>query len=153
MPITRTAMIDDDGSGTTGTILNNAWKQELYNQVDAFVPISPVTKLCYGVNTNESLVNDYYHNYRAPAGDTHVIWSLAPTKIVGITGFQEEPQGTMHLLINIAGFAIYLYHQNAGSTANNRIICPDYTDPFILQPWRAVWMTWGLFNNWMLLKA
>jgi len=37
MAITRTAMIDDDGSGTTGTILNNAWKQELYNQIDAQV--------------------------------------------------------------------------------------------------------------------
>jgi hypothetical protein len=36
MPITRTAMIDDDGTGTTGTIINNAWKQELYNQIDAF---------------------------------------------------------------------------------------------------------------------
>jgi hypothetical protein len=35
MPITRTAMIDDDGSGTTGTIFNNAWKQEFYNQIDA----------------------------------------------------------------------------------------------------------------------
>jgi hypothetical protein len=35
MSITRTAMVDDDGSGTTGTILNNAWKQELYNQIDA----------------------------------------------------------------------------------------------------------------------
>jgi hypothetical protein len=37
MPITRTAMVDDDGSGTTGTILNNAWKQELYNQIDTLV--------------------------------------------------------------------------------------------------------------------
>ena len=34
MAITRTPMIDDDGSGTTGTILNHAWKQELYNQID-----------------------------------------------------------------------------------------------------------------------
>jgi len=34
MAITRTSMQDDDGSGTTGTILNNAWKQELYNQID-----------------------------------------------------------------------------------------------------------------------
>ena len=34
MAITRTGMIDDDGSGTTGTILNNAWKQELYDQID-----------------------------------------------------------------------------------------------------------------------
>jgi hypothetical protein len=36
MPITRTAMIDDDGSGTTGTIINNAWKQEFYGQIDSF---------------------------------------------------------------------------------------------------------------------
>lgn len=35
MPITRTPMIDDDGSGTTGTIINNAWKTEFYNQIDA----------------------------------------------------------------------------------------------------------------------
>jgi len=35
MPITRTAWIDDDGSGTTGTIINNAAKQEIYNQIDA----------------------------------------------------------------------------------------------------------------------
>lgn len=34
MPITRTNIVDDDGSGTTGTVINNAWKQELYNQID-----------------------------------------------------------------------------------------------------------------------
>jgi len=34
MAIPRTAMIDDDGSGTTGTIINNAWKTELYDQID-----------------------------------------------------------------------------------------------------------------------
>jgi hypothetical protein len=33
--ITRTAMVDDDGTGTTGTIINNAWKTEFYNQIDA----------------------------------------------------------------------------------------------------------------------
>lgn len=37
MAITRTPMVDDDGSGTTGTIINNAWKQELYNQIDTMV--------------------------------------------------------------------------------------------------------------------
>ena len=35
MGITRTPMVDDDGSGLTGTIINNAWKQEFYNQIDA----------------------------------------------------------------------------------------------------------------------
>jgi hypothetical protein len=37
MAISRTPMIDDDGSGMTGTILNNAWKTELYNQIDGLV--------------------------------------------------------------------------------------------------------------------
>jgi len=35
MPITRTPMIDDDGSGQTGTVVNNPWKQEFYDQIDA----------------------------------------------------------------------------------------------------------------------
>jgi hypothetical protein len=35
MPITRTPIIDDSGSGTDGTVINNAWKQEFYNQIDA----------------------------------------------------------------------------------------------------------------------
>jgi hypothetical protein len=28
-------MVDDDGSGKTGTIINNAWKTQLYDQIDA----------------------------------------------------------------------------------------------------------------------
>ena len=32
--ITRSAWIDDDGSGTTGTVINNAIKTDLYNQID-----------------------------------------------------------------------------------------------------------------------
>lgn len=35
MPITRTPMVDDDGSGQTGTVVNNPWKSELYDQIDA----------------------------------------------------------------------------------------------------------------------
>jgi hypothetical protein len=35
MPIARTPWIDDDGSGTTGTVINNAEKTLLYNQIDA----------------------------------------------------------------------------------------------------------------------
>jgi hypothetical protein len=32
--ITRTPWIDDDGTGTTGTVINNAVKTDLYNQID-----------------------------------------------------------------------------------------------------------------------
>jgi hypothetical protein len=41
--ITRTAWIDDDGSGTTGTVINNAEKTLLYNQIDeGFAQLLPV---------------------------------------------------------------------------------------------------------------
>ena len=45
MAISRTAWIDDDGSGQTGTVINNAEKTLLYNQIDAaLAPLSaPVT--------------------------------------------------------------------------------------------------------------
>jgi hypothetical protein len=40
--ITRTPFVDDDLSGTTGTVINNAWKQELYDQIDAVVAAEDV---------------------------------------------------------------------------------------------------------------
>lgn len=41
MSITRTPIIDDDGSGHTGTVIDNAWKQELYAQIDAMAAPFP----------------------------------------------------------------------------------------------------------------
>jgi hypothetical protein len=40
MPIIRTPIIDDSGSGQDGTVIDNAWKQELYNQIDAAIAAS-----------------------------------------------------------------------------------------------------------------
>jgi hypothetical protein len=37
MPITRTPIIDDSGFGDDGTVLDNAWKQQLYDQIDGYV--------------------------------------------------------------------------------------------------------------------
>jgi hypothetical protein len=35
MAITRTPLIDDDGTQTTGTVFNNAWLQSFYDAIDA----------------------------------------------------------------------------------------------------------------------
>jgi hypothetical protein len=43
MGITRTIMVDDDGSGQTGTVLNNAWLQTIYNQIDGVAGSVPAT--------------------------------------------------------------------------------------------------------------
>ena len=45
MPITRTPIVDDSGGGTDGTVIDNAWKQELYNQIDAFALMAPWTEV------------------------------------------------------------------------------------------------------------
>lgn len=37
MPITRTPIVDDSGQGTDGTVIDNAWKQQFYDQIDALV--------------------------------------------------------------------------------------------------------------------
>jgi hypothetical protein len=34
-------MTDDDGTGTTGTIFNNAWKTQFYDQIDALLTADP----------------------------------------------------------------------------------------------------------------
>jgi hypothetical protein len=41
MPIARTTWIDDAGTGTTGSIIDNAWLQTLYNQIEAYVTVPP----------------------------------------------------------------------------------------------------------------
>ena len=59
MPITRTPIIDDDGTGTTGTVLDNAWKQQLYDQIDGMLnslaltgtPTAPTAP--FGTNTTQ----------------------------------------------------------------------------------------------------
>ena len=64
MAIPRTPMEDDDGSGTTGTILNNAWKQELYNQIDQIgtwqiEPFNAVNFINFTVTAAQVTVNRY----------------------------------------------------------------------------------------------
>jgi len=68
MAITRTAMVDDDGSGTTGTIINNAWKTELYNQIDG--------ALGSGGNWVDVAFNAA--NFSAAGGGT---WTVGPAAI------------------------------------------------------------------------
>jgi hypothetical protein len=58
--IVRTNMIDDDGTGTTGTMFNNAWKTEFYNQIDqalAKVPMLTGANTFMGNQAINGLVN------------------------------------------------------------------------------------------------
>jgi hypothetical protein len=64
--IIRSSMIDDDGSGTTGTVIDNAWKQELYTQIDA-AAAPPWTDIPF--------------NAANFAGDASGTWVVEPTDV------------------------------------------------------------------------
>lgn len=51
MAITRTALVDDSGQGTDGTILNNAWKTELYDQIDDAIELGATAVACQAYNS------------------------------------------------------------------------------------------------------
>jgi hypothetical protein len=71
--ITRTPWIDDDGTGTTGTVINNAVKTALYNDIDG--ALAKVAQLAGGNAFTGTQVGDfklsgdYYEKSRAtPVG-------------------------------------------------------------------------------------
>ena len=61
------------GAGTTGTIINNAWKQELYNQIDALaggdVTVNSLSSVTFvGVGTDMAVTGVAYLNGPVSAG-------------------------------------------------------------------------------------
>jgi len=59
MAITRTAIVNDSGSGLDGTGLDNAWKQELYDQIDAAIAAAAASAPIVQTTTSTGTVNDF----------------------------------------------------------------------------------------------
>jgi hypothetical protein len=104
--ITRTAWIDDDGTGTTGTVINNAVKTDLYNQIDgALAKVAQLT----GGNTfsgDQSISGRIYVNFAAGtlaqvciASNQMSYWGLEIHTAV------DQPNGWFVALTNAAGSA------------------------------------------------
>ena len=90
MAITRTPMVDDDGSGTTGTIINNAWKQEFYGQIDGLVgtwvdmPYAAGNFTATdGATWNVQPGNIAVHRYAIVAQTMRVHLSVAASEVLG----------------------------------------------------------------------
>ena len=151
MPITRTPIVDDSGSGQDGTVIDNAWKQELYNQIDAFAgKAGPPYKLGSSLSYSFSFaaLNDFY----PPNGNTAVVWGLAPGQACNITGIAAEADLTMHLLVNTAGFNLVFFNQHANSLPANRLVGPGFAN-YTLAPWRAVWIVYmAAYTSWLVLS-
>jgi len=152
MPITRTPIIDDDGSGQTGTVLDNAWKQELYGQIDALggqaistLAIgSPITVPVAGIMANLD----------PPGSAAKIVWFLTPTAAgTNLTGIKAPAvEGTQHLLINASGYPIIFSNAHATSSPVNQFIGPGYAD-YSLGAWNAAWIYYpNIGGSWIVLK-
>ncbi len=110
MSITRTAWTDDDGTGTTGTILNNAVKTTLYDQIDA--RWSRVTITSTGTQNNLSISEADYVIFNN-ATDLTVTGIVAPAS-------PSKPGKPVRYRCAGAG-NVFFAHENGGSTAANRL--------------------------------
>jgi hypothetical protein len=101
MPITRTPMVEDDGSGTTGTIINNPWKQEFYGQIDALTAgmVAPVysTAPCVDVSGAGLTLSGsgwlFAKIGRLVAFHLHVIYPTTSNGIAAAIGTLSYPNG------------------------------------------------------------
>jgi len=140
MSITRTPMIDDDGSGTTGTIINNAWKQELYNQIDA--QSAGVAAPTVVVTADTGTLNDW-----RPAGldgqSRLIYWyGNAATTLTGIGGGGVDGQTVTIKNRGSNGAVLSCAYFHSGSAAVNRLLplAASAPTPVAVEGWAT--FTW-----------
>lgn len=83
--ITRTSLVDDDGTGTTGTVINDALKQSLYDQIDGALALTvPLAGLTPTAFTNADA---------SPDVSANVVFTCGYTTTTTITGFDGASSG------------------------------------------------------------
>ena len=140
MAITRTPIVDDDGSGETGTTIDNLWKQELYDQIDGVVsgveaPIAGGGVITLPVNTTVVRVS--------PA---------TPIVISGVTALGGAKSGQQVLLHNAGPSTVRIAQEDVGAAAADRVIYLASTRGQILGVggcvrlvYDATWFRWRMF--------
>jgi hypothetical protein len=112
MAIARTTIVDDDGSLTTGTIWNNAWKTEFYDQIDAAIAAGGVVQTTTSTGTQ--------NNFALTTGATLLRCNNA--SLLTLTGLSAGVDGQRITIVSIGAGQVDVSHQDAGSTAANRLI-------------------------------
>lgn len=118
MSIARTApgglLTDDDGSGTTGTILNNSERQSMLDLIDARWSLVYVTAT--GSQNNVSITSG------GVEADVMVCSNASDLTITGIVAPASPAKPGKLLTIIAAGAGhVYLSHMSASSSAANRL--------------------------------
>jgi hypothetical protein len=135
-------IIDDDGSGTTGTPLDFA----LFQQVKGYIDAAPLLLV-------PTLGSPSYNDFQPVGGPAAHVWLLQPSVATAITGIVAEPDGTQHLLVNTMGNTILLANQHPNSAAPNRLLGPGFAN-YDLTSWKSIWMVYSAYYQcWILQKA
>lgn len=115
MGITRTAWTDDDGSGTTGTIINNSEKTTLYDQIDG--RWSELTTTSTGTQNNFSITS---------GGIEADVLRCNNASLLTLTGIVAPASpvkpGKKLIVYSVGAGRVDLAHENGSSTAANRFV-------------------------------
>ena len=135
--IGRTAIVDDSGTGTDGTVLSNAWKTEFYGQIDALAAV-----LNAGASGDYAVTGDLLVSAIAPtilAGNTDnwapgaaTVLHVAASGAINLTGMVPNAGNSsllsqIRILVNVGSFTITLKHETT-STAANRFFLSGAAD-------------------------
>jgi hypothetical protein len=108
MAITRTPMVDDDGTGTTGTIINNAWKQEFYNQIDQVIATGAATS-----KTDYAIAGGSFNIPSTPTGQIRIVNIYSTAGAVTITGADPTVPNDILIIQNVGNVPLHLVDGNA----------------------------------------
>jgi hypothetical protein len=144
------ALVDDDGSGLTGTLWNKAAiAAAVMDPMSLLAAEVAAYPLVMGATLYFELPTGTYHDL-APGART--VWMCQPTTgPVTITGIADagKVDGMAHLFINAGAYAFTFSNQDAGSAAGNRITCPAFAN-YSLGVWRSIWFVWSsTFGCWV----
>ncbi len=111
MSITRTTDIDDDGSGTTGTVRSNAWLQAIYDALDSRWSVVTITS------------TGSQNNLAISEADLVIFNNASDITVTGIAAPSSPSKpGKPLRCISIGAGNVFFKHQNGSSTAANRLI-------------------------------
>lgn len=113
--IERTPLVDDDGSGTVGTIFEDAWQEQLYDAMDEAYALTPQTTSSTGAQDNFDL-------------DAHNVFLRCTGAAPVFSGFTVNgaaPSPGDRVVIQCLGTTAKVANQDTGSTDVHRIITPS----------------------------
>lgn len=108
-------LTDDDGTGTTGTLLNNSERQSMLDRIDAW-------RTEYTITSTGSQ-NDLSITSSGVEADVLRCSNASDLTITGIAAPASPAKPGKLLIVRSVGAGnVYLKHQNASSTAANRLV-------------------------------